>query len=214
MWKLKRIWRSFITTCPKRRRWSLITGNNKTICHFKKFEGNLKKHCEFVHTECQTVSNWSTSNKLMCQQSRKFGHIVTPDHWNCWETLSDWIVRLDFTPKADSWLPGRCGNSVLFVFFWISSTNWVCIFVHDFSLPDGPLGPLQVVENYTGRGFGQIVSKETLRQIASLGNDNVVIIFEWNAPSRVIFEKLGFQLQNGKIRRIFSVPEESIESSN
>lgn len=88
------------------------------------------------------------------------------------------------------------------------------IFVDDSSLPDGPLGPLQVDENYTGRGFGQIVSKETLRQIASLGNDNVAMIFEWNVASRAIFEKLGFQLQTGKICRIFSVPRESIESSN
>lgn len=73
---------------------------------------------------------------------------------------------------------------------------------------------MQVVENYSGRGLGKIACKETLRQIASMENDNVAMIFEWNAPSRAIFEKLGFQLQAGKIYRIFSMPTESIENSN
>lgn len=80
------------------------------------------------------------------------------------------------------------------------------IFKHS-SLPDGPLGPLQVDEKYAGRGFGRVVCKETLRQIALLGNDNVAVIYEWNAPSRAIFKKLGFQLQDDKIYRIFSTAQ-------
>lgn len=84
--------------------------------------------------------------------------------------------------------------------------NRILIFIENFSLPDGPLGLLQVDDNYTGRGIGRIVSKETLRQIASSGKDNVAMIFEWNTPSRAIFENIGFQLQTGKIHRIFTLP--------
>lgn len=96
----------------------------------------------------------------------------------------------------------------------IECLNEIHIFTNNSSLPDGPLGPMQVVENYSGRGLGKIACKETLRQIASMENDNVAMIFQWNAPSRAIFEKLGFQLQAGKIYRIFSMPTESIENSN
>lgn len=86
------------------------------------------------------------------------------------------------------------------------------ITINIFSLPDGPIGPLQVDENYTGRGLAKIVTKETLRQIAELGHANVAFIFEWNAPSRAIFEKLGFQ-EVGKVCRIFTLASESIENS-
>lgn len=73
------------------------------------------------------------------------------------------------------------------------------------SLPDGPLSVLQVDKNYYGRGFGKIVTKAVLRQIAEMGHDNVACIFEWNKPSRQIFEKLGFRLV-GKINRIITGP--------
>lgn len=148
----------------------------------------------------------------MSASSKKFGLIVMLDRCSCLQTLSDGIARLGSTTKVDNWSHGRCGNSISSKI--IECLNKIHIFINNSSLPDGPLGPLQVVENYSGRGLGKIVCKETLRQIASMANDNVAMIFEWNAPSRAIFEKLGFQLQAGKIYRIFSMPTEYIENSN
>lgn len=150
----------------------------------------------------------------MSDSSKRFGLIVMPGRCDCLKTLSDGIARVVSTRKVDSWSHGHCGNSILLLKLIECLNEFHIRIINHFSLPDGPLGPLQVDENYVGRGFGKNVTKETLRQIASMGNDNVAMIFEWNAPSRAIFEKLGFQLQAGKIYRIFSLPMESIENSN
>ncbi|XP_031631312.1 uncharacterized protein LOC116345775 isoform X2 [Contarinia nasturtii] len=70
-----------------------------------------------------------------------------------------------------------------------------------FSYSTGFLGPLQVDENYYGKGYAGLVTKYVAKKIAENGHDAYASIVEKNAPSRSLFTKLGFK-SIGEVQRI------------
>lgn len=175
------------------------THHNNSLNLFKKNSGGL-------HDETHRT-NWCPFDRKSVASSPRWVTETTRRY--CEIELSNWSLQR-------KWTIDRLGVAVIPIIHPKIRSCWflVHLFSKTFSLPDGPLGPLQVDEKYTGHGLGRVVCKETLRQIASLGIDNVAVIFEWNVASRAIFEKLGFQLEPGTIRRIFSQPNETIGNSN
>lgn len=57
----------------------------------------------------------------------------------------------------------------------------------------GSLCALQTTVPHRGKGYGQLVTKFVLKQIASLGHDGYAAIVEENTVSRALFERLGFK---------------------
>ena len=62
-----------------------------------------------------------------------------------------------------------------------------------FRLQAGPLGALQVDEEYKRRGFGTVVAIAVAKQIANLGQDCFALVNAANVPSKKMFERIGFK---------------------
>lgn len=58
----------------------------------------------------------------------------------------------------------------------------------------GPLLALQVDKDYYNRGYGMLVSKVVMKEIAELKQDCAACVFEENKPSRALFERLGCEV--------------------
>lgn len=59
--------------------------------------------------------------------------------------------------------------------------------------PAGPLWSLHTTGPHRRKGYGQLITKFILKQIASLGHDGYAEIGEKNTVSRALFERLGFK---------------------
>lgn len=53
---------------------------------------------------------------------------------------------------------------------------------------------LQTDMDYLGHGYASLVVKAISKQVAELGHDITVGVFDVNTPSRALFEKLGFNV--------------------
>lgn len=61
-------------------------------------------------------------------------------------------------------------------------------------LQAGPVGALQVDNNYHGKGFGTLVCKAVTKKIGELDQDVCACLVSSNKTSRRIFEKIGFNI--------------------
>lgn len=61
------------------------------------------------------------------------------------------------------------------------------------SFGNGLIGALQTDSNYYRHGYAMLVTKYLSKNIAEMGHDVYVGIFDNNTSSRSLFEKLGFK---------------------
>lgn len=71
----------------------------------------------------------------------------------------------------------------------------------------GPLGVLQVDDEYRGRGYGTLVCKAMTKKLGEAGDDVFGCVFEANTPSRKMFENCGFKIVD-KVHWIQTYPFE------
>lgn len=61
-------------------------------------------------------------------------------------------------------------------------------------LQAGPLGALQVDEKHLNRGLGTLIGAAISKKVGEMGHDCCGCVNEDNAPSRVLFSKLGYKV--------------------
>lgn len=65
-----------------------------------------------------------------------------------------------------------------------------------FRLQAGPLGALQVDERHRRKGLGTLVAKAMVIKLAEMDQDTFALVNTTNTPSRTMFEKIGFEVQD------------------
>ncbi|XP_055685166.1 uncharacterized protein LOC129791164 [Lutzomyia longipalpis] len=100
---------------------------------------------------------------------------------------------------ADSVWPNRHVGSLFFLKRLIAWNPNVGAYTKDgrlvawcFRLQAGALGALQVDKEYQRRGLGTLITKAMIRKLCDLRMDTFAFVNCDNAPSRRMFEKLGF----------------------
>lgn len=103
--------------------------------------------------------------------------------------------------KADAVWPNKHQGSLFFLRRLISWSPNIGAYNSDgelvawcFRLQAGPLGALQVDENYKRRGLGTLVAKAMAVKLADMDQDTFALVNTTNQPSRTMFEKIGFKL--------------------
>lgn len=79
-----------------------------------------------------------------------------------------------------------------------------------FRLQAGPLGALQVDEEFKRRGLGTLVAKKMCSILAEMGQDTFALVNVANIASRNMLEKLGFK-EIDKCYWLRNIPNEPIE---
>lgn len=79
-----------------------------------------------------------------------------------------------------------------------------------FRSSNGLISALQTDQNHYGHGYGLLVTKAISKKIAEMGTNPCSTVYEWNTPSRRIFEKLGYK-EMGSIFHMFTKRKSSLK---
>lgn len=66
--------------------------------------------------------------------------------------------------------------------------------LYNFRFQAGPLGALQVAEEFLGQGFGTLICKAITKKIGEMGEDVYACVGVENLPSIKTFERCGFKV--------------------
>lgn len=124
---------------------------------------------------------------------------VTPPDGYSLKPMSTWA----HAEKANNVWPNRHEGSLFFLKRLIDWNTNIGLFTPEdelvswcFRLQSGPLGALQTDEKYFRRGFGSIVTRKICKMLAEMDQDTFALVGPHNEPSKRMFEKIGFKVQD------------------
>lgn len=79
---------------------------------------------------------------------------------------------------------------------YILADLFICIHTTICRSENGAIGLLHVKEQFRSRGFGEYLVRLFARTFGDRGLDTTAAVLEGNAPSRGLFQKLGFEVLN------------------